>query len=169
MENENTFCCGACGEIASHSEGEQITNNGFAEFVHRADKCEVALDEAEEKKEIVEEVTSILQEYTDIVKKFWRLYEELDDETADKLTKAGAEKWLKYAFTLSMDELWFESMSWELTKEDLETKPMKCDICQTTEKLLTESDKATLRPNWAGVDFYNGICIPCWNAQKDIR
>ena len=70
--------------------------------------------------EIVEEVTSMLKEYTDIVKRFWKLYEELDDETADKLTKAGAEKWLKYAFTLSMDELWFESMSWELTKEDME-------------------------------------------------
>ena len=49
MDNENVFCCGACGEIVSHSEGEQITNNGFVEFVHRADKCEVALDELAEK------------------------------------------------------------------------------------------------------------------------
>lgn len=96
-EEENTFCCGACGEIVSHSEGEQITNNGFAEFVHRADKCEVALD-----------------------------------ESADK-------------------------------------EALKCDLCKTTEKLLTESDKAILRPNWAGVDFYTGICISCWNKQKDIR
>lgn len=94
MDNENVFCCGACGEIVSHSEGEQITNNGFVEFVHRADKCEVALD-----------------------------------ESADKETN--------------------------------------CDLCQTTEKLLTEADKATLRPNWAGVDFYNEICISCWNSQKD--
>jgi hypothetical protein len=70
--------------------------------------------------EIIEEVTSILREYTDITNRFMKLYEELDDDTADKLTKAGAEKWLKYAFTLSMDELWFESMSWELTKEDME-------------------------------------------------
>ena len=115
----DNFCCGACGEIVDHEEGQWITTEGFPEFVHRADKCKVALDEAEEKKEIIEEVTSILQEYTDIVKRFWRLYEELDDETADKLTKAGAEKWLKYAFTLSMDELWFESMSWELTEEDM--------------------------------------------------
>jgi hypothetical protein len=78
-------------------------------------------DENISTEEIIEEVTSMLREYTDIVKRFWKLYEELNDETADKLTKAGAEKWLKYAFTLSMDELWFESMSWELTKEDMET------------------------------------------------
>lgn len=44
---ENVFCCGACGQIVSHSEGEQITNNGFAEFVHRADKCD-ANDEIKE-------------------------------------------------------------------------------------------------------------------------
>ena len=117
---DNSFCCGACGEIVSHEEGEQITNDGFVEFVHRADKCHVSLDELEEKKGIVEEVTSILQQYSDITKRFWRLYEELDDDTADALTKAGANKWLKYAFTLSMDELWFESISWEVTLKDLE-------------------------------------------------
>jgi len=35
----NVFCCGACGEIVSHADGEQLNNNGFIEFVHRADLC----------------------------------------------------------------------------------------------------------------------------------
>lgn len=86
----DNFCCGACGEIVDHEEGQWITTEGFPEFVHKAELCS-AQDETE----------------------------------------------------------------------------TNCDLCQTTEKLLTESDKATLRPNWAGVDFYNAICIPCWNSQKD--
>jgi hypothetical protein len=77
--------------------------------------------------EVFKEVNSILVDYTDLTKRFWYLYEQLDDETADLVTKAGADKWLKYAFTLSMDELWFEAMSWELTPKDLETKV--CGAC----------------------------------------
>ena len=46
---ESNFCCGACGEIVSHEEGEQIVNGGFVEFVHRADKCEISLDELADK------------------------------------------------------------------------------------------------------------------------
>lgn len=45
----------------------------------------------------------------------------------------------------------------------------KCDICQAGESLLTEADKAILRPNWAGVDFYNAICKECWNKQEEVR
>ena len=71
-------------------------------------------------KEIVEETNLILSDYTKLVKRFWDLYENIDDDQAQLLTKAGADKWLKYAFTLSMDELWHEAVSWELTKEDLE-------------------------------------------------
>ena len=77
--------------------------------------------------EVLKEVNAILVEYTDITKRFLNLYERLDDETADLVTKAGADKWLKYAFTLSMDELWFEAMTWELTKKDLEL--VGCGAC----------------------------------------
>jgi hypothetical protein len=45
---------------------------------------------------------------------------------------------------------------------------MNCDICQTSENLLPESTKATLRSNWTGVDFYNAICNECWNKQEEI-
>ena len=44
-QEDNVFCCGACGLIVSHSEGESIINQGYKEFIHRADKCDVALDE----------------------------------------------------------------------------------------------------------------------------
>ena len=68
-----------------------------------------------------------------------------------------------------MHQLFIDIIREAIDKAEKEANQMKCDLCETTEKLLTESDKATLRPNWAGVDFYNAICIPCWNAQKDIR
>lgn len=45
----DTFCCGACGEIVSHEEGEYIDDSAFAEFVHKADLCS-ANDEIEENK-----------------------------------------------------------------------------------------------------------------------
>ena len=71
-EEENTFCCGACGEIVSHSEGEQITNNGFAEFVHRADKCEVALDELAEKQLTPDEIhLAMIEDVSNIVAKYF--------------------------------------------------------------------------------------------------
>jgi hypothetical protein len=35
----DTFCCGACGEIVDHEEGESIMNEGMPEFVHKADLC----------------------------------------------------------------------------------------------------------------------------------
>lgn len=69
--------------------------------------------------EIRDEVNSILKGYLDLTKRFWDLYEQMDDDTADLVTKAGADKWLKYAFTLSMDELWYESVGWELTEQEL--------------------------------------------------
>jgi hypothetical protein len=111
--------CNACAEYCLLEDGKVTLEKNEVIFTHSSKLCG-AQDENISTEEIIEEVTSILQEYSDITKRFWKLYEELDDETADKLTKAGAEKWLKYAFTLSMDELWFESMSWELTKEDME-------------------------------------------------
>ena len=69
--------------------------------------------------EIREEINSILSEYTHLVKRFWDLYDGMSDDTADKITQAGADKWLKYAFTRSMDELWFESNEWEITENEL--------------------------------------------------
>jgi hypothetical protein len=72
-----------------------------------------------ENQEVRDEVNLILNAYKDLTKRFWYLYEQLDDDTADKITQAGANKWLKYAFTLSMDELWHESVGWDLTEEEL--------------------------------------------------
>ena len=63
-----------------------------------------------------------------------------------------------FLFMEEMVEIWLETNA-----------PKVCDICQTSQNLLTESDKATLRPNYAGVDFYNAVCISCWNTQKEIR
>lgn len=74
------------------------------------------------KKEILEEVNSILENYSRLVGRFSHLYEQLDDETADLVTKAGIGKWLDYAFTESMDELYFRALSWELEEQDLEDK-----------------------------------------------
>ena len=46
---------------------------------------------------------------------------------------------------------------------------MKCDICQTTQSLLTEGTKNKLRPDWAGIDFYNELCWNCWETIKEER
>ena len=46
---------------------------------------------------------------------------------------------------------------------------MKFDICGTTANLLSEKAKDSLRPNWAGVDFYDAICVQCWDAEADRR
>lgn len=43
----DVFCCGACGEIVDHEEGEYMENSGYPEFVHKADLCS-ANDEIEE-------------------------------------------------------------------------------------------------------------------------
>lgn len=75
-----------------------------------------------DKKEILEEVNSILENYSRLVGRFYHLYEEMDDDTADLVTKAGIGKWLDYAFTESMDELYFRALSWELEEQDLEDK-----------------------------------------------
>lgn len=46
---------------------------------------------------------------------------------------------------------------------------MKCDICGTISNLLSEESKNSLRPDWAGVDFYGAICLTCWEAEKARR
>ena len=71
------------------------------------------------KEEILEKTNAILTEYTNLVMRFWDLYDEMEDEEADLVNKAGADKWFKYAFTMSLDELWHKAGNWELTKEDL--------------------------------------------------
>jgi len=41
-ECPEVFCCGACGEIVDHTDGEIVDTNGagfIGEFVHRADLC----------------------------------------------------------------------------------------------------------------------------------
>lgn len=48
-------------------------------------------------------------------------------------------------------------------------KDKVCDVCQTKENLLTESEKTNLRSDWAGVDFYSAICGNCWEIQKATR
>ena len=69
--------------------------------------------------EVREEINSILSEYTHLVKRFWDLYDGMSDDTADKITQAGEGKWLEYAFTRSMDELYFMSNEWEITENEL--------------------------------------------------
>lgn len=78
-----------------------------------------------ERNEAIEKTNEILKEYKNLVNRFWDLYEEIDQETEDLLNEIGAEKWFKYAFTLSLDELWFEAGNWEITKEDLKAKEVK--------------------------------------------
>jgi hypothetical protein len=78
-----------------------------------------------ERNEAIQKTNEILNDYTKLVKRFWDLYENIDDDQAQLLTKAGADKWLKYAFTLSMDELWHEAISWELTEDHFELKTYK--------------------------------------------
>ena len=41
----NVFCCGACGETVPNKDGEVINAGGYLEFVHRADKCQIAIEE----------------------------------------------------------------------------------------------------------------------------
>ena len=77
------------------------------------------------KEEILEKTNAILTEYKNLVSRFWDLYEEIDQEEADLINEAGADKWFKHAFTMSLDELWFEAGNWELTKEDLKMEGSK--------------------------------------------
>ena len=72
------------------------------------------------KEKILEETNAILSEYRNLVMRFWDLYDEMEYEEAELVNEAGADKWFKHAFTMSLDELWYEAGDWELTKEDLE-------------------------------------------------
>jgi len=78
-----------------------------------------------ERNEAIEKTNEILKEYKNLVSRFWDLYEAMDQDTEDLLNEIGAEKWFKYAFTLSLDELWFEAGNWEITEEDLKAKAVK--------------------------------------------
>ena len=77
------------------------------------------------KEEILEKTNAILTEYKDLVMRLWDLYDEMDQEDTDLVNEVGADKWFKYAFTLSLDELWHEAGSWELTREDLKMEGNK--------------------------------------------
>ena len=72
------------------------------------------------KQEILEKTNAILTEYKSLVLRFWDLYEEMEEEDAELVTQAGENKWFKHAFAMSLDELWHETVSWELTMEDLQ-------------------------------------------------
>jgi hypothetical protein len=43
---------------------------------------------------------------------------------------------------------------------------MKCDICGDSKDLLTTKERNFLRSFFVGVDFYNALCIPCWDIEK---
>jgi hypothetical protein len=81
--------------------------------------------ESASKQEILDKTNAILEEYKNLVMRLWDLYEEMDQEDTDLVNEVGADKWFKYAFTLSLDELWFEAGNWELTKEDLKMEGSK--------------------------------------------
>ena len=138
------WICEACGEICDIEDGTVEMVSFIPNFKHKAKLCgaqdELTPDEIH--LAMVEDVSNIVAKY----------FPNFDNNIEDQ--------------TWSFLVLFIEETIHQLGKE---TNQMKCDLCQTTEKLLTESDKATLRPNWAGVDFYNAICIPCWNSQKDVR
>ena len=80
-----------------------------------------------ERNEAIEKTNEILKEYKDLVSRLWDLYEAIDQDTEDLLNEIGAEKWFKYAFTLSLDELWFEAGNWEITEEDLKKRRLSND------------------------------------------
>jgi len=42
-----------------------------------------------------------------------------------------------------------------------------CDICETSEDLLNERDKRELTDDWAGVNFYEELCRPCFLEIKE--
>ena len=77
-------------------------------------------EKREVKQEILEKTNAILTEYKSLVLRFWDLYEEMEQEDAELVTQAGENKWFKHAFAMSLDELWHETVSWELTMEDLQ-------------------------------------------------
>lgn len=94
-------------------EGQELNLNiKNVQAVHSEERRQV-------KEGILEKTNAILNEYKDLVRRFWDLYDEIDQEDADLINEAGVDKWFKHAFTLSLDELWFEAGNWELTKEDL--------------------------------------------------
>ena len=69
--------------------------------------------------EVIDKTNSILKDYKNLVMRFWDLYDEMEQEEQDLINELGADKWFKYAFTLSLDELWHEAGNWEIIKEDL--------------------------------------------------
>ena len=75
-----------------------------------------------ERNEAIQKTNEILNDYRKLVSRFWDLYEAIDQETEDVINEIGAEKWFKYAFTLSLDELHFVAEDWELTEEDFQLK-----------------------------------------------
>ena len=77
-------------------------------------------EKREVKQEILEKTNAILTEYKSLVLRFWDLYEEMEQEDAELVNQAGENKWFKHAFAMSLDELWHETVSWELTMEDLQ-------------------------------------------------
>jgi len=96
---------------------ESDFGDGFPSFTVKFGGGEVM--ETATKQEILDKTNAILQEYKNLVMRLWDLYEEMDQEDTDLVNEVGADKWFKYAFTLSLDELWHEAGSWELTREDL--------------------------------------------------
>jgi len=72
--------------------------------------------------EAIQKTNEILNDYRKLVRRFWDLYEAIDQETADVINEAGQKKWFKYAFGLSLDDLHFVSEDWELTEEDFQLK-----------------------------------------------
>lgn len=75
-----------------------------------------------EKNEVIQKTNEILKDYKNLVNRFWDLYEQIDQETEDVINGAGEKKWFKHAFGLSLDELFFEASTWELTEEDFQLK-----------------------------------------------
>jgi len=45
----------------------------------------------------------------------------------------------------------------------------KCDICGEDDQILSAKEKDSYRSDYAGIDFYNEICNPCWNNELDVR
>jgi hypothetical protein len=45
-----------------------------------------------------------------------------------------------------------------------------CDICKTQTGLLNPFEKTKARlDGWAGIDFYNEVCLNCWEIIKEER
>lgn len=107
-------------------------------------------DEFAESDEVLTEVNSILVDYANLVKKFWDLYDRLDDETAELVNTAGEDKWFQYAFTRSLDELWCEATAWELTPKDLEM--VGCGACGQLISVKDQDSNGFHDPEFCGAN-----------------